>query len=301
MQLIGNKKAREQFGNCLSHYKNSSKPLFIILVWPEGIGKTTFLRSFAKECLGDYLKTDFFLVQDLSSTLWKPHTIQIETPTTLKTIPLDESTIYENKGIREINSWLQQSSLSGKKILLIENLQRMTNAAMNAFLKTCEEPLSNRYLFATAEHESSILPTILSRAMVIRFSPLSDTEMNDYLSQYPGNISQKEQELLVQLSLGKPWVLHLLLKKKEETPEFFSDLTQLFDLMKEQGKWTKKLQLLKKIDENWFLEGCITTLIKQKIEQGDAKSAEEWIKIKQLLSSNITQENALWYGILSHV
>ncbi len=75
-------------------------------------------------------------------------------PSTLKTIPLENATSYENKGVRELNSRLQQSSLSGKKILLIENLQRMSNAAMNAFLKTCEEPLSKRFLLATAEHES---------------------------------------------------------------------------------------------------------------------------------------------------
>ncbi|MBR6907479.1 hypothetical protein IKN40_03085 [bacterium] len=39
-------------------------------------------------------------------------------------------------------------------MVIIENLQRMTNSAMNAFLKTCEEPLKNRYILATAEHES---------------------------------------------------------------------------------------------------------------------------------------------------
>jgi len=56
--------------------------------------------------------------------------------------------------VRELTNRLRQSSFSGKKVLLVENIQRMTNAAMNAFLKTCEEPLPNRYLFATAEHES---------------------------------------------------------------------------------------------------------------------------------------------------
>jgi hypothetical protein len=67
---------------------------------------------------------------------------------------MDEKTTYENRGVRELTNRLQQSSFSGKKVLLVENIQRMTNAAMNAFLKTCEEPLPNRYLFATAEHES---------------------------------------------------------------------------------------------------------------------------------------------------
>ena len=241
-------------------------------------------------------------MRDFSSQLWKVHTIQIETPSNLKTIAIEDETIYENKGVREINSRLQQSSLSGKKILLIENLQRMTNAAMNAFLKTCEEPLANRYLFATAEHESWILPTILSRAMVIRFSQLSDTEIMNYLSEklhYTWEV--EEQELLVKLSLGKPWVLYYLLKQKEENPDFFHQVLSLFELMKEDGKWTKKLELFKKMNEYGSLDNFITMLIKQDAENGNGKSVEEWIKIKQLLASNITQENALRYWILSNV
>lgn len=302
MQFIGNEKAREQFKNYLVHYQSTSKPVFFIVIWPEWIGKTLFLRSLAEELLGEFLKTDFFWMRDFSSQLWKVHTIQIETPSNLKTIAIGDETIYENKGVREINSRLQQSSLSGKKILLIENLQRMTNAAMNAFLKTCEEPLANRYLFATAEHESWILPTILSRAMVIRFSQLSDTEIMNYLSEklhYTWEV--EEQELLVKLSLGKPWVLYYLLKQKEENPDFFHQVLSLFELMKEDGNWTKKLELFKKMNEYGSLDNFITMLIKQDAENGNGKSVEEWIKIKQLLASNITQENALRYWILSNV
>lgn len=302
MQLIGNKKARDQFKSYFSHYQSNSKPVFFVVVWPEWIGKTLFLRSIAQELLWEYLKTDFFWMRDLSNKLWKTHAIQIETPTSLKTIPLDGTTSYENKGIREINGWLQQSSLSWKKILLIENLQRMINAAMNAFLKTCEEPLANRYLFATAEHESWILPTILSRAMVIRFSSLSNDEIKNYLSDTLSySWQEKEQELLIKLSLGKPWILHQLLQQKKENPELFNDIISLFDLMKEQGNFTKKLQLFKKLDGYWILESFITMLIKEKSENEGSDSVEEWIKIKQLLASNITQENALRYGILSHV
>jgi DNA polymerase III gamma/tau subunit len=61
----------------------------------------------------------------------------------------------------------------------------MTNSAMNAFLKTCEEPLANRCIFATIDHETSILPTILSRAMVIKFQTLSDSEMVEYIDSLP--------------------------------------------------------------------------------------------------------------------
>ena len=63
--------------------------------------------------------------------------------------------------------------------------------------------------------------------------------------------------------------------------------------MKGQGNWTKKLELFKKMDEYGSLDNFITMIIKQDAENGTL--AEEWIKIKQLLTSNITQENALRY------
>ena len=63
--------------------------------------------------------------------------------------------------------------------------------------------------------------------------------------------------------------------------------------MKEKGNWTKKLEHLKKMNEYGSLDNFITMLIKEDTENGT--SVEEWIKIKQLLASNITQENALRY------
>lgn len=65
--------------------------------------------------------------------------------------------------------------------------------------------------------------------------------------------------------------------------------------MKDQGNWTKKLELLKKMNEYGSLDNFITMIIKQDTENGNGTLAEEWIKIKQLLASNITQENALRY------
>jgi len=85
------------------------------------------------------------------------------------------------------------------------------------------------------------------------------------------------------------------LKQKEENPNFFHQILSLFELMKDQGNWTKKLELLKKMNEYGSLDNFITMIIKQDTENGNGTLAEEWIKIKQLLASNITQENALRY------
>lgn len=298
--LIWNDTSKAHFKSFLEHNQTHKKPLFLVLIGPEGIGKTAFLRSFAEEMLGDAVHSDFFWMQDCSWVLGKNHAIQIETPTILKTISLDDNTLYENKGIREINSRLQQSSISGKKVLLIENLQRMTNAAMNAFLKTCEEPLPNRFLFATAEHESWILPTILSRAMIIRFAPLSDTQMQAYLDQELRNrIDPSWYQLLITLAMGKPWTLHLLLEKAEQEPKLFEQINQLFSLMENEGQRTQKVWLLKKMEDYGLLEIFFSVLIKILSEQGKSESAKQRIQIKKLINANISQENVLWYGILS--
>jgi DNA polymerase III gamma/tau subunit len=46
----------------------------------------------------------------------------------------------------------------------------MTIGAINAFLKTCEEPLPNRIIIATSVNKSQILDTVISRSISLNFS-----------------------------------------------------------------------------------------------------------------------------------
>ena len=64
--------------------------------------------------------------------------------------------------------------------MLIENIDRMNAAAMNAFLKTCEEPLPNRVIIATTVNKSLLLDTIVSRAVTIPFFDYSEDELLAY-------------------------------------------------------------------------------------------------------------------------
>ena len=298
--LIWNEVAKSQFKTYIEKNESSKRPVFLIIIGPEGIGKTSFLRSYSNTILWEYSTTDLFWMKDCTKELGKYHSIQIETPDKQKTIPLSDNLSYENKWVREINSWLQQSSFSWKKILLIENIQRMTQASMNAFLKTCEEPLPNRYLFATAEHESWILPTILSRAMVIRFSPLSDSEMAKYINDNFSDIKNDEKEILIKLSMWKPWTFHEIYKKVKENPEILGLMKELLPIMMGKGDWFKKIDSLKKLDEAWFLDIFQIVLIKEYTEQHNSSWAQAWINVKKQISSNVNQENALRYWILSN-
>lgn len=183
-------------------------------------------------------------------------------------------------------------------MVIIENLQRMTNSAMNAFLKTCEEPLSNRYILATAEHESWILPTILSRAMVIKFSALSDAEMKEYVDENYQNIPADEVKLLIKLSMWSPWIFSTLKEQIQEDEELLTNIKNLLSLMKIKGKWTEKVQLFKYLDEKWLFEIFQNVLIKEFMEEWNTHWVDTWIRVKQLIASNVSLENALWNGVL---
>ncbi len=72
--------------------------------------------------------------------------------------------------VRELRHWLHLSSLSGlAKVAVILGAGAMNTEAQNAFLKILEEPEKNTYLFLLAGHEEQLLPTIRSRAVVVRF------------------------------------------------------------------------------------------------------------------------------------
>lgn len=69
------------------------------------------------------------------------------------------------------------------KIYIINEADKMTDAAQNAFLKTLEEPVNAVMYFLICENSQMLLPTIISRAPVIRTSPLSRTQILNYLNK----------------------------------------------------------------------------------------------------------------------
>ena len=295
----GNEESRTVIEKILNHHHDQEKPLFVLLVWDSGLGKTSYLLELLEEFLWPYRHQDLLWIRDCTKELEKTHTLAVETPSSQKIIPLSNWENYENKWVREISTWLQQSAFSGKKCLLIENLERMSNAAMNAFLKTCEEPLKHRFIFATVSDESAILPTIFSRALVVRFSPLSTSQMLSFLQSKTSINNQKLIDMVVKMARGRSWLWLTLLKELEkdgDLAEFFVDGFSQF--LQEDSQYLK-LQFLKNIQEFWMLDLFIDALISYYVEAWDQNSIEAWIEVKKMRNQSINEENLLRYGILS--
>src|SRR5579872_6283003 len=64
-----------------------------------------------------------------------------------------------------------------QKALILEDAQTLTLDAQNALLKLLEEPPQNTFVFLSATHDTSFLPTVLSRCKKVIFTqdPLSLT------------------------------------------------------------------------------------------------------------------------------
>ena len=84
--------------------------------------------------------------------------------------------------IREIGLTLSSKPNEAKfRMVMILNADLMNIQAQNALLKMLEEPPEKTFFILIATKISFLLPTIISRCRVIRFKPLTDRRIEQYL------------------------------------------------------------------------------------------------------------------------
>lgn len=94
--------------------------------------------------------------------------------------------------VSEVRERLLESSLEGgRKVCVILSADRLNAKTANTLLKILEEPPDGVHFILTTERISSVLPTIVSRASVVRFRRLRISEISDYLGRYPGISPEK--------------------------------------------------------------------------------------------------------------
>ncbi len=133
---------------------------FYLFVGPPGVGKGIMAKEFAMalNCkIGDDLCRK--KIQD--------------------NVHPDVKIIKEEKNIKisqikDVEEEINLSLLEGfKKIVIIEDAEKLTLEAANALLKTLEEPPEDTIFILTASYPSLLLKTVVSRAQVVKFSLLS--------------------------------------------------------------------------------------------------------------------------------
>jgi DNA polymerase-3 subunit delta' len=87
------------------------------------------------------------------------------------------------------------------RFFIIDDADKMNDAASNALLKTLEEPAPTTHLFLISSRPDSLLQTIRSRCQTIRFAPIETKEIEKYLLSTE-KFSPRDAELIARLSAG---------------------------------------------------------------------------------------------------
>jgi DNA polymerase-3 subunit delta' len=94
------------------------------------------------------------------------------------------------------------------RIFILPQCEKLNKAAQNALLKNIEEPKDNTIYFLLCADRTKILPTVRSRAVILRTQALKESEILRILSSEGLSTEQaKEAALLAQGSLGKARII----------------------------------------------------------------------------------------------
>lgn len=99
---------------------------------------------------------------------------------------LSSSFMYDSLPINQIrraSTWAHMKSVSGKKIFIIENAERMLESVRNALLKILEEPPEDMVFILTTSNRGAVMPTILSRVRTYNFTERSAIQQKEVVQR----------------------------------------------------------------------------------------------------------------------
>jgi DNA polymerase III delta prime subunit len=104
------------------------------------------------------------------------------------------------------------------KVTVLANMEKATLEAQNASLKLFEEVPKDSLIILTAENKGAILPTILSRSLVINFQKLSQQSLNDIFEV------RTNEPFTQTVDFMEDQIYQYSVKKKEKIREFFTKI-----------------------------------------------------------------------------
>ena len=162
--ILGNDDVKKYLTNCIENKNFSHSYIFNGI---KGIGKYTFAKDFAKCILEDSMMQDYY-----------------ELGPDGKSIKVSQ--------IRELQNVINiKPTFSKKSVYIIDDADLMTIEAQNSLLKTLEEPPEYVVIILIVHNERSILSTVKSRCVNIKFSKLSDKDIKKYLLKKDLNFEDK--------------------------------------------------------------------------------------------------------------
>lgn len=117
----------------------------------------------------------------------------------------EDKTVIAIEQVRELIGRLAHGSfLHSYHIAIIDRADELQPAAANAMLKLLEEPRERTLILMTAADERAVLPTIASRAQIIRCLPVPDAAL--YAGLVERGVARDAARGMAALACGRPGV-----------------------------------------------------------------------------------------------
>ena len=193
--VLGHEQNKEFLQNFL---QRDARPHALLFCGAEGLGKKKLALEFAKTflCLngkGDDGCEACRLLNFADGNVSHPDFILVER--------LPEK---RDLSIEQMRDLAKQAAfapvLSKNKICIVEDADRLTEAAANSFLKLLEEPPAGWLIILLASSEDKLLTTILSRVVKLRFNPLAVADVKQLLLER--GVAEDASEVLARISEG---------------------------------------------------------------------------------------------------
>lgn len=208
-QLVGNQNVKDSLIQLL---ENERVPNSLLFAGPEGVGK----KQFAIELARSFVCQSSILACGTCSACKRVGLFN--TPTSDKGEDYDSVFFGEhsdvgivipfkrNLRVGAIRALEMQSNYrpyeARARVFIIDDADKMNDAASNALLKTLEEPPSTTYLILITSRPDALLSTIRSRCQTIRFAPVVESEIEDLLIKRQ-NFNPTDAKLAARIANGR--------------------------------------------------------------------------------------------------
>jgi DNA polymerase-3 subunit delta' len=209
-KLIGNNHIKDILRRMLAKER---VPRSLLFAGMEGVGKKRFALELAKsfvcqnpknleacdECAA-CRRADNFNFPKFDDRDAHKEVIFSEFPDIGLVIPYNKNILVD--AIRDLEKEANFRPFEAKaRFFIIDDADKMNDAASNALLKTLEEPSATSHIFLISSRPDSLLQTIRSRCQTIRFAPIGAREIQEKILS-TGKVSPVDAELVARLSAG---------------------------------------------------------------------------------------------------